>query len=401
MKRRRFLLALALFLVLALAVIAATRASSQTLSPDTADALAQPEPSALVDAIRQGKWPAQVAAHSGSIRPDRHGPQRNDPAEGIPTHAYSPFDERSNREYPCPPGGCEFQKGRVLVKLAEQVKPGYLERLGDWTEDATLNEALQAQSITRLEPIFPQARPPKPGEFIVSALGERLPKPDLSRWYSAELQDEDADVRAIAQALSETPGIAWAEPDYLRRPAEEQRSRGAGEPRSASAPLLPSAPAQIPGPGTDPLYAQQWHLDAAEVPAAWQWLEDEGLPPGGDRDIVVAVIDTGVDYTHPDLAANMWVNAPEFGGTPGVDDDGNGYVDDIYGADTVYPDGDPQDDHGHGTHVAGIAAAQAENSTGGVGVAYNVQMMALKAAKLKYALHGRHVEQIDIAAKDD
>ncbi len=385
MKRRRFLLALALFLVLALAVIGATRASSQTLSPGTADVLAQPEPGALVDAIRQGKWPAQVAAHSGSIRPDRHGPQRNDPAEGIPTHAYSPFDERSNRDYPCPPGGCEFQKGRLLVKLAEHVKPCHLERLGDWTEDSTLNEALEAEGITRLEPIFPQARPPKPGEFVVLPQGERLPKPDLSRWYSAELQDEDADVRAIAQALSETPGIAWAEPDYLRKPVGAMRDTETGRHGDTEifspSPHPPISPSQIPGPGTDPLYAQQWHLDAANVPAAWQWLEDNGYETGGDRDIVVAVVDTGVDYSHPDLAANMWVNAPEFGGTPGVDDDGNGYVDDIHGADTVYPDGDPQDDHGHGTHVAGIVAAQANNGEGGVGVAYNVQLMALKAAQ--------------------
>ena len=330
------------------------------------------QPSPLLEAIRQGKYPAQLAGHSGAIQPDIHGPQRNDPAEGIPAHAYSPFDERRNREYPCPPGGCEFQKGQVLVKLATEVRLRGLNLNGTWTEDAALNEALQTQGVLRLEPIFPNARAPKPGEFVVSPQGERLPKPDLTRWYRAALSDEKADVYAIVQALSEAAGVAWAEPDYLRQPAEGPESK-VPHPGTSAPPLL--------GTPTDPLYDQQWHLPATNVPQAWQWLEDNGYAPGGSRDIVVAVIDTGVDYAHPDLSANMWVNAAEFSGSPGVDDDGNGYVDDIYGADTVYPDGDPQDDHGHGTHVAGIIAAQANNAEGGVGVAYNVQLMALKAAQ--------------------
>ena len=70
-------------------------------------------------------------------------------------------------------------------------------------------------------------------------------------------------------------------------------------------------------------------------------MQSQGLPAGGNPDIIVAVIDTGVDYTHPDLAANMWINRTEFNGVTGVDDDGNGYVDDIYGADMVTPDGNP------------------------------------------------------------
>lgn len=353
--------------------------NSQAATADSTEP-SPPQPNLLLEAIRQGKYPAQLAGHSGAIRPDRHGPQRNDtsatlstsPAEGIPAHAYSPFDEVRNREYPCPPGGCEFQKGQVLVKLASQVRLQRPDLKGAWTEDAALNEALQAQGVLRLEPVFPNARPPKPGEFVVSPQGERLPKPDLTRWHRTVLTDEKADVYSVVQALSETPGIAWAEPDYLRRPAEGPESK-ALHPSTSAPPLL--------GTPTDPLYDQQWHLDATNVPAAWQWLEDNGYTPGGSRDVVVAVIDTGVDYDHPDLAANMWVNATEFSGSPGVDDDGNGYVDDIYGADTVYPDGDPQDDHGHGTHVAGIVAAQANNSIGGVGAAYNVQLMALKAAQ--------------------
>jgi hypothetical protein len=193
----------------------ATPASSQGKPP----AATQPNP--LLDAIHLGKWPAQVTASNGAIRPDRHGPQRNDPAEGIPKHAYSPFDERVNREYPCPPGGCEFQPGRVLIKLAPQVKPRRLDLQGAWTEDAALNKTLEAQGVVRLEPVFPNARPPKPGEFVVSPQGEPLPKPDLTRWYRTTLRNEKADVHAVAQALREAAGVAWAEPDYLRKPVGE------------------------------------------------------------------------------------------------------------------------------------------------------------------------------------
>ena len=374
MRNRRRLFSLMFALIVPLLVLGGLlmTLSSETATADSPEP-APPQPNQLLQAIRQGKYPAQLAGHSGAIRPDRYGPQRNDPAEGIPAHAYSPFDEARNREYPCPPGGCEFQKGQVLVKLSPQVRLRGPELKGAWTENATLNEVLQAQGVLRLEPIFPNARPPKPGEFVVSPQGERLPKPDLTRWYRAVLTNEKADVYAVVQALSETPGIAWAEPDYLRRPV--------GGPAEQTSSRPETGPLALPGSSTDPLYDQQWHLSATNVPQAWQWLEDNGYTPGGSRDIVVAVIDTGVDYTHPDLAANMWVNSAEFSGSPGVDDDGNGYVDDIYGADTVYPDGDPIDDHGHGTHVAGIVAAQAFNNEGGVGVAYNVQLMALKAAQ--------------------
>lgn len=101
----------------------------------------------------------------------------------------------------------------------------------------------------------------------------------------------------------------------------------------------------------------------------------------GNKDIIVAVIDTGVDYTHPDLKDNMWVNEAEKNGRPGVDDDGNGIVDDIYGANFVNansPTGDPKDDNGHGSHCSGTIGATGDDGKGIVGVAWNVRIMGVK-----------------------
>ena len=93
--------------------------------------------------------------------------------------------------------------------------------------------------------------------------------------------------------------------------------------------------------------------------------------------MVVADIDTGVDYNHPDLAANMWINPGEIPNN-GIDDDGNGYVDDVLGIDTVNDDSDPMDDHGHGTHTAGTVAAAGNNGIGVVGVAWGHEILACK-----------------------
>ena len=123
---------------------------------------------------------------------------------------------------------------------------------------------------------------------------------------------------------------------------------------------------------TDPRLDELWGLigdNGIDAPGAWAHTL-------GSPSVVVAVIDTGIDLDHPDLAANIWTNPGEIAGN-GVDDDGNGYIDDMHGWDFVNDDADPDDDNNHGTHVAGTIAA-VDDTVGVVGVAPDVQVMALK-----------------------
>jgi subtilisin family serine protease len=139
----------------------------------------------------------------------------------------------------------------------------------------------------------------------------------------------------------------------------------------AAAALLAPAAAGAATTG-DPFLGQQWPLARESVlgrAAAWQQSTGAGA--------IVAVLDTGVDFQHPDLQGAFWTNPGEIPGN-GIDDDHDGYVDDVHGADMVNNDGDPTDDEGHGTHVAGIIAARANNGIGGAGLAPDARLMIVK-----------------------
>ncbi len=156
--------------------------------------------------------------------------------------------------------------------------------------------------------------------------------------------------------------------------------------------------AQFEKAPNDPRYSTQWGLNntganggvaGADIDAELAWNYNTGTGK-----TIVAVLDSGIDYNHPDLAANMWKNPGEIPGN-GVDDDKNGYVDDVYGSDF---DGssDPMDTGGHGTHVAGIIGAVGNNGIGVSGVAWKTQLMALKSGT-----YGSIIEGIDYAVKNN
>ncbi|MEK2688115.1 S8 family peptidase [Bdellovibrio sp. GT3] len=129
----------------------------------------------------------------------------------------------------------------------------------------------------------------------------------------------------------------------------------------------------------DPAISQAWGLKKSDAARAWSVTR-------GDKDIVVAVIDTGIDVNHEDLSKNLWMNPGETGkdalgrdkATNGIDDDGNGFVDDVHGWNFVSNNNKLDDNHGHGTHIAGIIGAEAGNGKGIAGVSPEVSLMVLK-----------------------
>ncbi len=189
-----------------------------------------------------------------------------------------------------------------------------------------------------------------------------------------ELPEEGAGpdpTRNVIAALSENPLVEYAEPNYIYELDDFEVGKTWTEAELIEAmPAMPVPPSsEAPN---DPLYANQPHLELVHMQDVWENYTT------GDTSQVIAILDTGVDYLHPDLAANTWVNEAELNGIEGYDDDGNGYIDDFHGWDFINADNAPLDDNVHGTHVAGIAAAVTNNEIGIAGASWNARIMPIK-----------------------
>lgn len=329
-KKMSILLALSLLLTSispAFAQENAEKTDNQTIITETAEkdekTLSQPTDAEKADEPNEEKQNESEEQETSeeSVKTDEPSVPEEEPAEPLPEVETTLSEDET------------YKLNVILFSLKESA-----------TLDGVEND-LDKMGLTEITPVFTDEN--------------GNPKPMGSKkevWYRAYTK---ADANQITADLTKVDGVTYAEPEYI------YTADSIGEPEEVET-------------------SKGWIYDSLlKIKSDFWWYTalNHDYAPG--KDTVVAVIDTGVDYTHEDLAANMWVNTAELYGTPGVDDDGDGYIDDIYGVDVTASGkkaGNPMDDNGHGTHVAGIIGMSA-NGIGGVGLAYGSKIMAIKAGQ--------------------
>lgn len=216
----------------------------------------------------------------------------------------------------------------IVIRTTEMVADQVIAKLADGMTPAELQAAVEPLGgVVAEEPFAPDT------------------------WLVALPLSLEAVIEALDHLGQSNALVDYSEPDFLMRPG------------------------RVPN---DTDFSSLWHLSNTaqpgkdiDAPAAWDVRTDAA-------DVIVAVLDTGVRHTHEDLAANMWVNPGEVAGD-GIDNDGNGYIDDIHGIDELDNDGDPNDISGHGTHCAGLIGAVGNNGKGITGVAWSgIKLMGLR-----------------------
>ena len=235
-----------------------------------------------------------------------------------------------------------FAPGELLIRVTPKAQAEW-ERLHAKSPLQRLHNQMGVRSIY---PLFPHIAHPGAN-------------PNLKRTYLLRFQIP-VDLHAIKSDYAAHPLIETSEFNYIRQTQASE--------------IIPN----------DPRFEEQWNLSLIEMPGAWA-IEK------GDPEVIIAVVDTGFDYTHEDLASQTWVNADEIPDN-GIDDDNNGYIDDVRGWDFSEPpssdgsgksqngDNDPIDESGHGTHVTGIIGAAVDNGVGIAGIAWNCTLMPIRGA---------------------
>ena len=257
---------------------------------------------------------------------------------------------------------------RISVRFAPGAEPQVSTRgtQGLTTDQVEWNTLAQSFDLEDLYALFPSTK----------VAGKRLSadEEEMSHWYTVIFDGDRHDLQDVLNAIESMPGVVDAVPIPI----------GVLEAVVPNDPLMDNQ-----------VWLRNLNIGGRDIRAMAGWYYETG-----DSNVVVAIADSGVDWQHPDLGGtapdyidgNIWINWDEYNGTPGIDDDGNGYVDDIRGWDFVTgvsgeqdppqdvmgEDNDPMDYGGHGTAVAGCVAAIGNNATGVVGVAFTSKVMALR-----------------------
>ncbi len=279
---------------------------------------------------------------------------------GGPISAQQPVSEEAPHYQTTP---SEIVSDEIVIKFKPDVCPIITDEQG-FTGIPPIDRLLTKFEVSRIRKQFVSFK--RPAKTV---------KVDLSGFYLVRFPPR-FDPREVAAEFSQSPAVEYAQVIGIHR-------------------VYPTTP-------NDARFTEQWALNNTgqtggtadadvDAPEAWDLCQ-------GHTSVILAIVDTGVDWKHPDLGGsgpnhidgNIWINSAEYSGTTGVDDDGNGYVDDIRGWDWVdgvsavtgedanTPDNDPMDFNGHGTHCAGIADAITNNATGVAGLAWGCKIMALR-----------------------
>lgn len=245
-----------------------------------------------------------------------------------------------------------WERGEVLVRFADHLSP-ILNTTKSRTKIGQVDAILIDYSQVRMEQLFPVQKPIPGGEKgFTTYTGKYYEYPKLTNIYKVSIKDTTyGAIFPLITALENLGDdyVIYAEPNYHFE-------------------------TDVTLPPTDALYQYQYNAANMNADSAWQIMNDSSIT---EEDIIIAIIDTGVDTAHVDLKDKKHINLIELNGQPGVDDDSNGYVDDISGWDFVNMDNGPIDDNSHGTHCAAIAVAN-HDTIGIAGIAPNAKYMPMK-----------------------
>uniref|UniRef100_A0A540VEF0 S8 family serine peptidase n=1 Tax=Litorilinea aerophila TaxID=1204385 RepID=A0A540VEF0_9CHLR len=231
----------------------------------------------------------------------------------------------------------EYARDRMIVKVRSGVDLRVQGQDGE-VQASSLASTLNSLGVVDVEPLFAPAM-----GTVQAAQHPESSHRGLERIYRLRMTGQIPLDHALA-LLRTDPNVEYAEPDYVARAV------------------------RVPN---DPEYPQQWYLPHVGAPNAWD-------ATTGSNQVIIAVIDSGIDTDHPDLSGQLWVNSAEVPNN-GQDDDLNGYVDDLHGWNSINDSPQIEDDNGHGTQVAGVIAASTDNGSGVAGLCWSCRLMVLKA----------------------
>ncbi len=287
------------------------------------------------------------------------------------------------------PNAPEYKPGEILVKFRDDVNvsnqtlKGTL-RTGVASVDY-LNEKYQVASMSK---VFRNSVKTSTNQVITLPSGQRKQLSQVFNIYKLVFPITK-DAKEVVEEYKALPEVEYAElngsaaivggiptSEPFSIPSSPRPDPGSALPAPGSP--LPAPGFPLPAPGSplpaiapnDPLFSQQWYIPAVKADSLWSYIT-------GDTTQVIGILDTGVDWLHPDLVNKIWRNPNEIPNN-GIDDDNNGFIDDVRGWDFVNDDNNPRDDNSHGTHCAGIAGAEANNGIGIAGVSWGAKIMPIK-----------------------